>query len=51
VVDLAAMRDAVKTLGKDPALVNPLVPTELVVDHSIQVDCFGTDDSLKKTWL
>jgi aconitate hydratase len=51
VVDLAAMRDAVKTLGKDPALVNPLVPTELVVDHSIQVDCFGTDDSLEKTWL
>jgi len=48
VVDLAAMRDAVKTLGKDPALVNPLVPTELVVDHSIQVDCFGTDDSLEK---
>jgi aconitate hydratase len=37
-----------KTLGKDPARVNPLVPTELVVDHSIQVDCFGTDDSLEK---
>ncbi|MBC2743049.1 MAG: aconitate hydratase AcnA [Desulfosarcina sp.] len=48
VVDLAAMRDAVKALGKDPARVNPLVPTELVVDHSIQVDCFGTDDSLEK---
>jgi aconitase A len=48
VVDLAAMRDAVKTLGEDPALVNPLVPTELVVDHSIQVDYFGTEDSLEK---
>ncbi|MFO7716011.1 aconitate hydratase AcnA [Desulfosarcina sp.] len=48
VVDLAAMRDAVKALGKDPARVNPLVPTELVVDHSIQVDYFGTDDSLEK---
>jgi aconitate hydratase len=48
VVDLAAMRDAVKALGKDPARVNPLVPTELVVDHSIQVDCFGTKDSLEK---
>ena len=48
VVDLAAMRDAVKALGKDPAKVNPLVPTELVVDHSIQVDNFGTEDSLEK---
>ena len=48
VVDLAAMRDAVKALGKDPAQVNPLVPTELIVDHSIQVDCFGTDDALEK---
>jgi len=48
VVDIAAMRGAVKALGKDPARVNPLVPTELVVDHSIQVDCFGTDDSLEK---
>jgi aconitate hydratase A / 2-methylisocitrate dehydratase len=48
VVDLAAMRDAVKALGENPALVNPLVPTELVVDHSIQVDYYGTDDSLEK---
>ena len=48
VVDLAAMRDAVKALGKDPEKVNPLVPTELVVDHSIQVDNFGTDDALEK---
>jgi aconitate hydratase len=47
VVDLAAMRDAVKALGEDPARVNPLVPTELIVDHSIQVDSFGTDDALE----
>ncbi len=48
VVDLAAMRDAVNALGKDPEKVNPLVPTELVVDHSVQVDNFGTDDALEK---
>jgi len=40
VVDLAAMRDAVKDLGGDPAKINPLVPVELVVDHSVQVDYF-----------
>jgi aconitate hydratase len=48
VVDLAAMRDAVKILGEDPARVNPLVPTELVVDHSVQIDNFGTEDALEK---
>src|ERR1700691_476460 len=42
VVDLAAMRDAIKTLGGDPGRVNPLVPAELVIDHSVQVDEFGT---------
>ena len=42
VVDLAAMRDAIKTLGGDPELVNPLAPAELVIDHSVQVDEFGT---------
>src|SRR5258708_24917228 len=42
VVDLAAMRSAVKTLGGDPASVNPLVPADLVIDHSVQVDYFGT---------
>ena len=42
VVDLAAMRDAIKTLGGDPERVNPLVPAELVIDHSVQVDEFGT---------
>src|SRR6516225_5438110 len=42
VVDLAAMRDAMKRLGGDPALINPLQPAELVIDHSVQVDEFGT---------
>ena len=42
VVDLAAMRDAIRTLGGDPERVNPLVPAELVIDHSVQVDEFGT---------
>ena len=42
VVDLAAMRDAVKDLGGNPDQVNPLVPVELIVDHSVQVDFFGT---------
>lgn len=41
-VDLAAMRDAVKNLGKDPALIEPLVPVDLVVDHSVQVDRSGS---------
>ena len=48
VVDLAAMRDAVKDLGGDPAKINPLVPVDLVVDHSVQVDYFGTSDALTK---
>jgi len=42
VVDLAAMRDAVKELGGDPNGINPLVPADLVIDHSVQVDMFGT---------
>jgi aconitate hydratase len=42
VVDLAAMRDAMKALGGDPSLINPLQPVELVIDHSVQVDEFGT---------
>ncbi len=46
VVDLAAMRDAVKKLGGDPAKVNPKVPVELVADHSVQVDFSGTSLSL-----
>jgi aconitate hydratase len=42
IVDLAAMRDAMKTLGGDPEKINPLQPAELVIDHSVQVDEFGT---------
>ncbi len=42
VVDLAAMRDAMKRLGGDPKLINPLQPAELVIDHSVQVDEYGT---------
>ncbi len=45
VVDLAAMRDAMAELGGDPARVNPLVPADLVIDHSVQVDRYGTSDS------
>ena len=48
VVDLAAMRDAVKDLGGDPMKINPLVPVDLIVDHSVQVDHYGTKDSLEK---
>ena len=48
VVDLAAMRDAVKDLGGDPRKINPLVPVDLIVDHSVQVDYYGTVDALTK---
>ena len=48
VVDLAAMRDATKALGGDPKSVNPLVPVDLVIDHSVMVDVFGTSDSFKR---
>src|SRR6476620_2110080 len=47
VVDLAAMRDAMADLGGDAAKINPLVPAELVIDHSVQVDAFGTRDSFR----
>ncbi len=47
VVDLAAMRDAVRRRGGDPAKINPLVPVDLVIDHSVQVDYFGTLTSLQ----
>jgi len=46
VVDLGAMRDAIRTLGGDPERVNPLVPAELVIDHSVQVDEFGAPGAL-----
>ena len=48
VVDLAAMRDAVKDLGGDPNAVNPLVPVDLVIDHSVQIDFSGTKDAFSK---
>jgi aconitate hydratase len=48
VVDLAAMRDAVKRLGGDPKKINPLVPVDLVIDHSVQVDVFGSNAALEK---
>ena len=47
VVDLAAMRDAMADLGGDPSKINPLVPAELVIDHSVQVDVFGTRDAFR----
>ena len=48
VVDLAAMRDAMKVMGGDPRKINPLQPVELVIDHSVQVDDFGSKDSFRK---
>ncbi|MFC5578097.1 aconitate hydratase AcnA [Lysobacter niabensis] len=47
VVDLAAMRDAVTRLGGSPKQINPLIPSELVIDHSVQVDVFGRPDALE----
>jgi len=47
VVDLAAMRDTVKRAGGDPKQINPLVPVDLVIDHSVMVDAFGTADALE----
>jgi len=48
VVDLASMRAAVERLGADPRRINPLVPVDLVVDHSVQVDEFGSPDALRR---
>jgi aconitate hydratase len=47
VVDLAAMRDAMKQLGGDPDRINPLQPAELVIDHSVQVDSFGSNNAIE----
>src|SRR5712692_2552683 len=47
VVDLAAMRDALKKMGADPKKANPLVPVDLVIDHSVQVDHYGAKDSFQ----
>ena len=47
IVDLAAMRSAMKNVGGDPGKINPLVPTDLVIDHSVQVDAFGSPAALQ----
>jgi aconitate hydratase len=47
IVDLAAMRDAIATMGGDPARINPLQPVEIVIDHSVQVDAFGSPDAFE----
>ena len=47
VVDLAAMRSAMMNVGGDPKKINPLVPTDLVIDHSVQVDAFGSPAALQ----
>ena len=48
VVDFAAMREAARAMGKDPAIIEPLCPGHLIMDHSVQVDTYGTADALKK---
>ncbi|HEY3166666.1 MAG TPA: aconitate hydratase AcnA, partial [Candidatus Binatia bacterium] len=48
IVDLAVMREAMKRLGGDPKKINPLAPVDLVIDHSVQVDYFGSADALQK---
>ncbi|MDJ0949270.1 MAG: aconitate hydratase AcnA [Alphaproteobacteria bacterium] len=48
VVDLAAMRDAIAAMGGDPEKINPLVPVDLVIDHSVMVDAFGGPDAFQK---
>src|SRR5438105_2622811 len=45
IVDLAAMRDALAAIGADPRRANPLLPADLVIDHSVQVDQFGSKDA------
>ncbi len=48
IVDLASMRDGIRAMGGDPARINPLVPADLVIDHSVQVDFFGTGHAFEK---
>src|SRR5271165_6910049 len=48
IVDLAAMRDAMNAMGGDASKINPLVPAELVIDHSVQVDEFGTPRAFER---
>ena len=51
VVDLAAMRDALKRMGSNPELANPLIPADLVIDHSVQVDEYGTQSAFRENSL
>src|SRR5579885_2839474 len=51
VVDLASMRDALKKLGANPELANPLIPADLVIDHSVQVDAFGSPQAFQQNAL
>src|SRR5690242_20121832 len=51
VVDLAAMRDALKAMGADPKRANPLIPADLVIDHSVQVDQFGSKSAFEANAL
>ena len=51
IVDMAAMRDALKTLGADPSRANPLLPADLVIDHSVQVDVYGSADAFLQNAL
>ena len=48
IVDLATMRDAVKNLGGDPKVINPQVPAQMVIDHSVQIDVAGVDGAIEK---
>ena len=48
IVDLATMRDAVKALGGDPAVINPQVQSDMVIDHSVQIDHYATDDAVER---
>ena len=48
VVDLAAMREAMQALGGDPTKINPLIPAELVIDHSVVADVFGSPDAFSR---
>jgi aconitate hydratase len=47
IVDLASMRQAAKNIGKDPMRINPIIPVDLVIDHSLQLDKYATDDALE----
>lgn len=48
VVDLSALRDAVEHAGKDPSVINPQIPVDLIIDHSVQIDYYGSEDAAQK---